>query len=107
MSSTVTIRSERSDVGRTGRLGSGHRRPAPYTACDPSPTAGVWRIPGAAGTVWTQVEQPPEPAARDSRSEREQQQLRNAAARRQLEARREQELLRRQLREPWDEIGGA
>jgi len=37
------------------------------------------------------------------RSAREKQRLRNAAARRKLEARRERKLLRRQLTDVWDE----
>jgi len=48
----------------------------------------------------------PELSGHRGRPEREQEQRRNAEARRKLEGRRELELLRRQLTEPWDEIGG-
>lgn len=64
------------------------------------------RIAGAATMDPVQGETLPEVSGRRSRPEREQEQRRNAEARRKLEGRRELELLRRQLTEPWDEIGG-
>jgi hypothetical protein len=65
----------------------------------------VRRIAGAAAADEGEGDSSPELRGRRSQPEREQEQRRNAAARRKLEARRELQLLRRQLTEPWDEIG--
>ena len=102
----LTVSGELRSAGYSGRA----RETAPANQPQPPRAAEQGALAGPALETGLSGQEPPaawQVTTGGEPAERKRQRQHNAAARRKLEARRELQLLRGQLREPWDEIGAG